>query len=141
VVTLHHILYTNTVGNDCLPALFICSLRDGITPDHATLSAWVQQTPEAQHHISPSVIIKTLCLLLPTLAGNSPDHAYTLSLGAARRLDSGGLLKTRLDHSGAVSLLYQQAVPGMGQLALSCQLDPLSLTKVAPSVGFSLNVA
>jgi hypothetical protein len=79
--------------------------------------------------------------LLLFAAGNTPDHNYALSLGAARRLDTGGLLKTRLDHTGQVSLLYQQAVPGMGQLALSCQLDPLSLTKVAPSVGFSLNVA
>jgi hypothetical protein len=89
------------------------------------------------------VTIRIFCALLCSLrlAGNAPDNSYALSLGAARRLDSGGLLKTRLDHSGQVSLLYQQAVPGMGQLALSCQLDPLSLTKVAPSVGFSLNVA
>jgi hypothetical protein len=79
--------------------------------------------------------------VLPFAAGNTPDHNYALSLGVARRLDTGGLLKSRLDHTGQVSLLYQQAVPGVGQLALSCQLDPLSLTKVAPSVGFSLSVA
>ncbi|WIA32366.1 hypothetical protein OEZ86_003199 [Tetradesmus obliquus] len=73
--------------------------------------------------------------------GNTPDHSYALSLGAARRLDSGGLLKARVDQSGLLSLLYQQAVPGMGQLALSCGLDALNVNKVAPSVGFSLNVA
>lgn len=75
-------------------------------------------------------------------AGGKPDHGYALSLGAARRLPgSGGLVKGRLDHTGQVALLYQQQLPGLGQLALTCQLDPLSLAKVAPAVGFALDVA
>lgn len=74
----------------------------------------------------------------PSAASNGPN---SLVLGIARRLDTGGLLKGRLDEQGRVGLLYQQSLNGGGKLALTCQLDPMHLGKVAPSLGFALSVA
>lgn len=74
-------------------------------------------------------------------AASKSDAGYALSLGAARRLATGGLIKGKLDHTGAAAVLYEQTVPGIGRLGLSAQLDAIRLSKVAPTVGFSLNVA
>jgi hypothetical protein len=63
------------------------------------------------------------------------EAPYDLTLGVAQRLDTGGLVKARMRHNGQLSLLYQQSVTGIGQLALTCTLDPLRLNKQAPSVG------
>jgi hypothetical protein len=68
------------------------------------------------------------------------DAPYDLTLGVAQRLDTGGLVKARVKHNGQLSLLYQQAVTGIGQLALTCTLDPLKLYKEAPSVGVVLTL-
>ncbi|KAF8071272.1 GTP-binding protein [Scenedesmus sp. PABB004] len=73
-------------------------------------------------------------------AAGGKDEGYALSLGASRRLDSGGVVKARLDHAGGLGLLYQQAVPGVGKLGLSCQLDALALGRAAPSVGVALHL-
>lgn len=45
-----------------------------------------------------------------------------------------------MKHNGQLSLLYQQAVSGLGQLALSCSLDPMRLHKEAPAVGVVLTL-
>eukprot|EP00879_Flechtneria_rotunda_P000433 GHRR01000528.1.p1 GENE.GHRR01000528.1~~GHRR01000528.1.p1 ORF type:complete len:330 (+),score=115.45 GHRR01000528.1:234-1223(+) len=78
---------------------------------------------------------------LPLAPPGSKADAYSLSLGVARRLNTGGLVKARVDHNGQVSLLYQQTLTGFGKMAVTTQLDPLALNKVAPAVGFSLSVA
>lgn len=49
-------------------------------------------------------------------------------------------MKARIKHSGQVSLLYQQALSGVGQLAVTCTLDPLRLNKEGPSVGVALTL-
>eukprot|EP00878_Enallax_costatus_P000303 GHUV01000376.1.p1 GENE.GHUV01000376.1~~GHUV01000376.1.p1 ORF type:complete len:327 (+),score=88.28 GHUV01000376.1:226-1206(+) len=75
-----------------------------------------------------------------TQAGSKHDNGYALTLGAARRLDTGGLVKCRVGHTGAVAVLYEQVVPGMGRLGLSAQMDATQPSKVSPSLGFALNV-
>jgi hypothetical protein len=73
-------------------------------------------------------------------AAASSADAYDLTLGISRRLESGGLVKARLQHTGQLGLLYQQALVGVGQAAISCSLDPLHVGEVAPSFGLSLTV-
>lgn len=74
------------------------------------------------------------------LSSSSSTTEYDLTLGVAQRLDTGGLIKARVKHNGQLSLLYQQAVTGIGQVGLTCSLDPLQLNKVAPSVGVALTL-
>lgn len=74
------------------------------------------------------------------VAGSSPGDAYDLTLGVAQRLETGGLVKARVKHTGQLSLLYEQAVSGLGRVAFTCSLDPLKLNKVAPSVGLALTL-
>lgn len=88
----------------------------------------------------PSVKAGAICCLPAASAGSKSDNGYALSLGAARRLETGGLIKGKLDHTGGVSLLYEQTVPGMGKLGLSAQLDATQPSKVSPSLGFALSV-
>jgi hypothetical protein len=71
---------------------------------------------------------------------SSATEAYDLTLGVAQRLDTGGLVKARVKQTGELSLLYQQAVSGVGQVALTCSLDPLKLNKEAPAVGVSITL-
>lgn len=72
--------------------------------------------------------------------GSAAGEAYDLTLGVVQRLETGGLVKARVKHSGQLSLLYQQAVSGLGQVALTCTLDPLRLNKEAPAVGVALTL-
>lgn len=81
-----------------------------------------------------------MCLCAGGVAGSSPGDAYDLTLGVAQRLDTGGLVKARVKHTGQLSLLYEQAVSGLGRVAFTCSLDPLKLNKVAPSVGLALTL-
>lgn len=82
-----------------------------------------------------------VCVLLAgkSVSAGSAD-AYELTLGVAQRLDTGGLVKARLRHTGQLSLLYQQAVSGVGQLAFSVNVDPLKLSREAPALGVSLTL-
>jgi hypothetical protein len=83
-------------------------------------------------------VLVSCCLVAGKVS--SAGEPYDLTLGAAQRLDTGGLVKARVKHNGQLSLLYQQAVSGVGNLALSCTLDPLRLNKEAPSVGVALTL-
>jgi hypothetical protein len=53
---------------------------------------------------------------------------------------AGGLVKARVQHTGLLSLLYQQSLPGVGQAGATCSLDPTQAHKVVPSFGLSLTV-
>jgi hypothetical protein len=73
------------------------------------------------------------------LPSGSAD-AYDLTLGVAQRLDTGGLVKAQLRHTGQLSLLYQQAVSGVGQLAFTATVDSLNLSREAPKLGVALTL-
>lgn len=73
-------------------------------------------------------------------SARSAAEAYDLTLGVSRRLESGGLVKARVKHNGQLGLLYQQAVPGLGQAGFSCTLDPAHMHKVAPAVGLTVTL-
>lgn len=86
------------------------------------------------------MLISHVCACLHAFAGKVSSDAYDLTLGVAQRLDTGGLVKARVKQTGQLSLLYQQAVTGLGVLALSATLDPLKLNKEAPALGLTLTV-
>lgn len=62
-------------------------------------------------------------------------------LGIARRLSNGALLKTKIDHKGALSALYEQRLSTGERFVLSTQLDTLNLGGKSPKVGFALDLA
>ena len=80
------------------------------------------------------------CFTADGLFSGSSSDSYDLTLGVAQRLDTGGLVKARMKHNGQLSLLYQQAITGLGQAAFTCNLDPMQLNKVAPTFGLSLTL-
>jgi hypothetical protein len=92
----------------------------------------VRQIPSDKSHY--------LSFLFAGKLSSSATEAYDLTLGVAQRLDTGGLVKARVKQTGQLSLLYQQAVSGVGQVALTCSLDPLKLNKEAPAVGVSITL-
>jgi hypothetical protein len=59
----------------------------------------------------------------------------------ARRLDNGALLKTKVDHNGILSALYEQRLATGEKFVLSTQLDTLNVGGKAPKVGFALDLA
>lgn len=63
------------------------------------------------------------------------------NLGIARRLENGALLKTKIDHKGALSALYEQRLSTGERVVFSTQLDTLALSSKAPKVGFALDLA
>eukprot|EP00878_Enallax_costatus_P000503 GHUV01000597.1.p1 GENE.GHUV01000597.1~~GHUV01000597.1.p1 ORF type:complete len:276 (+),score=95.68 GHUV01000597.1:153-980(+) len=65
----------------------------------------------------------------------------TFNLGVARRLDNGALLKTKIDHKGMLSALYEQRLSTGEKFVLSSQLDTLNIGGKAPKVGFALDLA
>ena len=65
----------------------------------------------------------------------------TFNLGIARKLDNGALLKTKIDHKGALSALYEQRLSTGERLVLSTQLDTLNFGSKSPKVGFALDLA
>lgn len=65
----------------------------------------------------------------------------TFNLGIARRLENGALLKTKIDHKGTMSALYEQRLSTGERFVLSTQLDTLNLGGKAPKVGFALDLA
>jgi voltage-dependent anion channel protein 2 len=65
----------------------------------------------------------------------------TFNLGHARRLDNGALLKTKIDHKGLLSALYEQRLSTGEKFVLSTQLDTLNIGGKAPKVGFALDLA
>eukprot|EP00775_Hariotina_reticulata_P011516 gene11516-11659_t len=65
----------------------------------------------------------------------------TFHLGIARRLDNGALLKTKVDHNGILSALYEQRLATGEKFVLSTQLDTLNVGGKAPKVGFALDLA
>lgn len=81
-----------------------------------------------------------VCALLAGKVSAGSADAYELTLGVAQRLDTGGLVKARLRHTGQLSLLYQQAVSGVGQLAFTVNVDPLKLSREAPALGVAITL-
>jgi hypothetical protein len=69
---------------------------------------------------------------------NLSSGATALAAGAARRLPGGALQKVRVEHSGLVSVLHEQALEGKSRLALSGQFDAKDLAK-APRYGVALD--
>lgn len=65
----------------------------------------------------------------------------TFNLGIARRLDNGALVKTKVDHKGMLSALYEQRLTTGEKFVLSTQLDTLNIGGKAPKVGFALDLA
>jgi voltage-dependent anion channel protein 2 len=65
----------------------------------------------------------------------------TFNLGISRRLENGALLKTKLDHTGLLSALYEQRLATGERFVLSSQLDTLNVGGKAPKVGFALDLA
>lgn len=65
----------------------------------------------------------------------------SFNLGIARRLENGALLKTKIDHKGTMSALYEQRLSTGERFVLSTQLDTLNLGGKAPKVGFALDLA
>lgn len=63
------------------------------------------------------------------------------NLGIARRLENGALLKTKVDHNGLLSALYEQRLATGEKVVLSTQLDTLNYGGKAPKVGFALDLA
>ena len=57
------------------------------------------------------------------------------------RLDNGALLKTKIDHKGMLSALYEQRLSTGEKFVLSSQLDTLNIGGKAPKVGFALDLA
>lgn len=57
------------------------------------------------------------------------------------RLDNGALLKTKIDHKGLLSALYEQRLSTGEKFVLSTQLDTLNIGGKAPKVGFALDLA
>ncbi|WIA22960.1 hypothetical protein OEZ86_009887 [Tetradesmus obliquus] len=65
----------------------------------------------------------------------------TFHLGIARRMENGALLKTKVDHKGTLSALYEQRLATGERFVLSTQLDTLNIGGKAPKVGFALDLA
>eukprot|EP00879_Flechtneria_rotunda_P000674 GHRR01000788.1.p1 GENE.GHRR01000788.1~~GHRR01000788.1.p1 ORF type:complete len:305 (+),score=82.67 GHRR01000788.1:80-994(+) len=65
----------------------------------------------------------------------------TFHLGLARRLENGALVKTKIDHKGLLSALYEQQLSTGERFVLSTQLDTLNIGGKAPKVGFALDLA
>lgn len=65
----------------------------------------------------------------------------TFNLGIARKLENGALLKSKIDHNGILSALYEQRLATGERFVLSTQLDTLNLGGKAPKVGFALDLA
>lgn len=57
------------------------------------------------------------------------------------RLDNGALLKTKVDHTGVLSALYEQRLSTGERVVLSTQLDTLAVGAKAPKLGFALDLA
>lgn len=56
-------------------------------------------------------------------------------------MDNGALLKTKIDHKGLLSALYEQRLSTGERFVLSSQLDTLNVGGKAPKVGFALDLA
>ncbi len=61
------------------------------------------------------------------------------TLGYAKKLDSGALIKTRLDNTGLTSVLYEQELQPKTTVALSSQFDATDLNK-APKFGVAFGL-
>lgn len=89
----------------------------------------------AAHQVSPDRVLAAE-LSRPVAGG---DVAF--ALGIARRLDNGALLKTKVNHQGLLSALYEQRLATGEKVVLSAQLDTLNVGAKAPKVGFALDLA
>lgn len=69
---------------------------------------------------------------------NLTSSETTLSAGVTRRLGSGALQKIKVQHTGLVSVLHEQALEGKSVIALSGQFDAKDLSK-APRYGVAVD--
>lgn len=60
---------------------------------------------------------------------------------SSNRLENGALVKTKVDHKGLMSALYEQRLSTGEKFVLSTQLDTLNIGGKAPKVGFALDLA
>ena len=67
------------------------------------------------------------------------DVAFTL--GLARRLANGALVKAKVDNKGLASALYEQKLASGEKIVLSSQLDTLNLNGKPPKVGLAFDLA
>jgi len=67
------------------------------------------------------------------------DNTSLFVAGLSRKLDSGGLFKTKMDSNGILSCLWQQDLQKGTNLALSGEVDVKNLEKSA-KVGVSVEM-
>lgn len=90
----------------------------------------------AAHNVSKDKALAAE-IVRPVAAGGD----ITFNLGISRRLENGALLKTKLDHKGILSALYEQRLSTGERFVLSTQLDTLNVGGKAPRVGVALDLA